>query len=190
MSEPEKKMMIHYSERITSLKYPDHTEISSFAFHPTAETLAMAKTNDPFVGLYHLKERADEGVGNDNKEFYYEEYEHNNYGHCHSIAFHPTLPLMLTGYEKRAAKLWRISDDGKTFTDLLVPIDEFTDEYTIKIVAFHPTLPFFIISAIVKPLGETGETYYETYVFKYKYSSPEVKILHRIDIQQIGRAHV
>jgi WD40 repeat protein/regulator of replication initiation timing len=58
-----------------------------------------------------------------------------------SVAFHPTAPLLATGYEDGDAELWRFSTDGSTAT----PVNEFSDcGERVRSVAFHPTEPNFL----------------------------------------------
>ena len=58
--------------------------------------------------------------------------------YVHSVAFHPTAPLLATGSCDNTAKLWRISADGSAATRVATLEGH---NNCVWSVAFHPTAP-------------------------------------------------
>ena len=58
-------------------------------------------------------------------------------GRVWSVAFHPTAPLMATGFGDKTAKLWRFSPAGSTEPECVATLAEHSN--SVRSVAFHPT---------------------------------------------------
>ena len=56
----------------------------------------------------------------------------------HSVAFHPTAPLLATGSGDCTVKLWRLSSDNSSATCVATLEGHMKDVHS---VAFHPTAP-------------------------------------------------
>jgi len=63
-------------------------------------------------------------------------------GHSHSVAFHPTAPLLATGSRDDTVKLWRLSSDNSSATCVATLQGHSNDG--LASVAFHPTAPVLV----------------------------------------------
>jgi WD40 repeat protein len=144
--------------------------VDSFAFHPTHKVIALGI--ETTVKLFRFSEQGHPLEETSSKELSVDDDGHRDvYGMMEedmvseytkvlvrAIAFHPTLPLMLTGLGDCSVRLCNISDNGEHI--LTCNHDISKGNGAITCVAFHPALPFFIAAGD----NNTAKMY------KYKYT--------------------
>ena len=148
--------------------------VDSFAFHPKHKVIALgiettvklfrfSEQGHPLEETSSIELPVDDGGHRDDYDEM-DDYMASEYTKVlvRSIAFHPTLPLMLTGLGDCSVRLCNISDDGEHM--LTCKHDISKGNGAITCVAFHPALPFFIAA------GDNNTA--KLYKYKYTPGSP------------------
>ena len=63
-----------------------------------------------------------------------------------SVAFHASLPYLVTGSADKTVKLWRIVEDNPDINKRLICVSTIKTTNSVLCVAFHPSLPIFAAS--------------------------------------------
>jgi WD40 repeat protein len=117
-------------------------EVVSVAFHPTEPILATGSW-DHTAKLWRFNPH---GSASDNMSatcVATMEGRHGHTGEVKSVAFHPSLPLLVTGSYDRTAKLWSFNPDGSENSNMSATCAATLRGHVnaVKSVAFHPALP-------------------------------------------------
>jgi WD40 repeat protein len=117
------------------------SSVYSIAFHPTLPILATS-SYDKTVKLWRLVYTPD---GSISAATCVATLDSSNGGHSSSVssvAFHPTLPFLVTGSDDKTAKLWRLDNPDGSATTCVATLEGHND--SIRSVTFHQRLPFLV----------------------------------------------
>jgi len=127
-----------------------HLGIQSLSFHPKLPFL-LTGSHDSTAKLWHI---STESVLSANCVATTEPHELDINRikikkPCHSVAFHPTVPVFATGSGTKTVKLWRFNHEPQAQGEVVLrPVKTLGNmsEYNVWSVAFHPTMPFLAAS--------------------------------------------
>ena len=117
------------------------SSVYSIAFHPTLPILATS-SYDKTVKLWRLVYTPD---GSISAATCVATLDSSNGGHSRSVssvAFHPTLPFLVTGSDDKTAKLWRLDNPDGSAATCVATLEGHND--SIRSVTFHQRLPFLV----------------------------------------------